>query len=391
MKLFAAVGGLLVTAAIGLLPASDSRQAASATPPPRTALPCELGTRAVAATPVPLDGRPLLGRRPDGHLQFGFNDQSAFQGRLTFAEDRAAHQIVGSTLLRWTLLWGQIERVPGVYDWSPADQMYCNALKGGIRPVLVISSSPRWASLSVTGCLPEIAYCHGPPARRKMGALQRFARAVAIRYPQAAAIEAWNEPNLDVFWARPAARRYVQVLRAIYTGVKQGNPSIPVIGGNLGVDRRGMSIGDFLNAMYGAGAARWMDALGFHPYPGWGEAPGPGDRFHTTLATVRSIVASRDRPGRRLWVNELGVALVPDRGADAARQATQARSYYDELDASKDVDAVIFHTLIDDAAYGWIGRQGRSYVARPALCALAQRYGVPPTVCPGPLTLRPNP
>jgi hypothetical protein len=358
----------------------------------RESVPCRLGVRPAGTEPPAAGGGPLVARRPDGHLQFGFNDQAWFERRLTLGQDRAAHEIAGSTVLRYTLLWGQIERQPGVYDWAPIDAMYCNALRAALHPILVITSSPAWAVTSLEGCAVGRPYCHAPPAPVFDGALQRFARAAAIRYPLAAGIESWNEPNLKFFWPRPDPRRYVGVMRAIYLGAKAGNPAIPVVGGNLGNGEKGMAPAAFLGAMYDAGAAGLMDALGLHPYPAWGQAAGSKDLFHTTLADVRSLVAARDRPGRRLWINELAVEAVPrTQAAATARQQSQLTGYYDELDAAPDVDVVVFHTLLDDHGYGWLTRRLGVVNTSPVFCAFARRFGQPPKVCPGPVALNPNP
>jgi hypothetical protein len=358
----------------------------------RESIACRLGVRPVGTEAPAVGGGPLLGRRPDGHLQFGFNDQAWFERRLTLGQDRAAHEIAGSTVLRYTLAWGQIERQPGVYDWAPIDAMYCNALRGALHPILVITSSPIWAVTSLEGCALGRPYCHAPPAPAFDGALQRFARAVAIRYPLAGGIEAWNEPNMNFFWPRPDPRRYVGVLRAVYLGAKAGNPAIPVVGGNLGDGEKGMAPAAFLRAMYDAGAASLMDALGLHPYAAWGQVAGPEDLFHTTLADVRSLVAARDRPGRRLWINELGVEAVPrTQAAATARQQSQLAGYYNELDAAPDVDVAVFHTLLDEQGYGWLSRPAGVVNSSPVFCAFARRFGRPPTVCPGPLVLNPDP
>jgi hypothetical protein len=261
-----------------------------------------------------------------------------------------------------------------------------------MHPILVITSSPVWAVASPAGCAIGRPYCHAPPAAAFDGALQRFARAVAIRYPLAAGIESWNEPNMKFFWPRPDPGRYVGVMRAIYLGAKAGNPAIPVVGGNLGDGEKGMAPAAFLRAMYDAGAASLMDALGLHPYAAWGQAAGPEDLFHTTLADVRSLVATRDRPGRRLWINELGVEAVPrTQAAATARQRSQLAGYYDELDAAPDVDVLVFHTLLDDQGYGWLIRKVGLVNSNPVFCSFARRFGQPPKICPGPLALNPDP
>jgi len=130
--------------------------------------------------------------------------------------------------------------------------------------------------------------------------------------------------------------------------------------------------------MYDAGARDWMDGLSFHAYPGYPPGSGKPERFHETLATVRSLVATRDYAGRRLWADEVGAALsgtyVP---YSESQQASELLSHYEELAQGPDVDAVMFHTLIDGGNWGWLkprDSEGRIY-PRPVYCAFARRLG----------------
>jgi hypothetical protein len=336
--------------------------------------------------PAPRLGRPLVARRADGHLPFGFNDASFFVRQstprvgLTGEQDVFAHILAGSTLIRYTVHWGWMERNRGSTDWLETDRAYCDGVRSGVPPILTILGSPKWA---VSGGQRCDGYCLAPPDAIHDGDLRDFAQRVAIRYPKAAAIEAWNEPNLDVYWhaplpggAGPDPTRYTEVLRAIFEGVKSGNPGTPVLGGALGIPP-----GDFLSGMYDAGAQRWMDGLSFHPYPHYPRDSGIPDLFHKVFASVREQVATRDYPGRRLWPDEIGAGLAqPDHPYTEAQQAEELLAYYRELDAMPDVDAVTFHTLIDANAWGWLkprDAHGRVY-PRPVYCAFADRFGPPP-------------
>ena len=245
--------------------------------------------------------------------------------------------------------------------------------------------SPRWALLGGQRC---DRYCFAPPDRSYDAELRAFAEQAAIRYPSAAAIEAWNEPNLDFFWNSPLPGgpgpdpvRYTEVLRTIFEGVKSGNPDTVVLGGALSnAEYRGATpswrLGDFLSAMYDNGARRWMDGLSFHPYP-WGPRSGVPDLFHKTLDTVRATVAARD-PGRRLWPDEMGAGIsVADGDFTEAEQSAELLKHYRELDDAPDVDAVVFHALIDDNHWGWLKpRNDAGHVyPRPVFCAFVERFG----------------
>jgi hypothetical protein len=384
-----------------------TQPACPATPAPQNAAPAGctdpsgnsyLGTtdqNASDTIPMPRLGAPLIPRRRDGHVPFGFNDLAYLVRNTTpnvgfsAAQDVAAHAGAGSSLVRFPLSWGSLESTRGSIDWANVDQLYCADVRAGIGIVFTILGSPKWAVVGGQRCSYD-GYCMAPPDSQYDGALQSFARAVAIRYPHVAAIEAWNEPNHGVFWqsplpggAGPDPARYTAVLKAVFTGVKSGNPSIPVLGGGLGNGRNtpaDYTLGDFLSGMYDNGAQRWMDGLSFHAYPVYPRSSGRADEFHKTMSTVRSLVAARDSAGRRLWPDEMGAALSQtSQPFTEHEQSADLLSDYRELDGAGDVDAVLFHTLIDDNEWGWLkprDSQGHVY-PRPVYCAFAESYGDP--------------
>jgi hypothetical protein len=395
-----ASGGALVPD--GLLPGAGCGSGLHQTPCAPAQLPAEcstgdshLGTvdhNPQNHIPQPSLGHRLLPRRADGHLLYGLNDQSYFlrgsQPRvgLSATEDLFAHRLVGSGLVRMTLMWGWMAQTRDSIDWTEADRAYCVFVNAGIRPILAIMGAPKWAVLGGQLC---DRVCFSPPDPSYDPDLRRFAELAAIRYPQAAAMESWNEPNLRYFWHSPYPggpgpdpARYVEVMRAIYEGVKSGNPSTTVVAGALSdveggaPDAPDMDLGQFLSGMYDAGARRWMDAVSFHPYP-WGGAGAVPDRFHNALKTVRSTVAARD-PGRRLWADEIGAGIsVADGDFTEAEQSAELLRYYRELDASDDVDVVIFHSLIDDNHWGWLKPRTESghVYPRPVFCSFVERFG----------------
>ena len=64
------------------------------------------------------------------------------------------------------------------------------------------------------------------------GEWQEFLEEVARRFPQAAAIEIWNEPNLSGFWKpEPQPERYARLVASAYEAIKAADPGIQVIAG----------------------------------------------------------------------------------------------------------------------------------------------------------------
>ena len=188
-----------------------------------------------------------------------------------------------------------------------------------------------------------------------MPQLVRFAEIAAVRYPRSAAFEAWNEPNLVGFWGGPPnPADYLPILEAIYTGTKNGNPEMPVLGGALSnnptdVPNGNLSLRTYLDAIAAGGGLDRMDALAIHAYPL--AAPGtPGEQFTVALETSRAVLAGHGAAGVRIWVTEAGAPTEPGGPMPAvspAEQGTILSDVYRALDRSPDVDTAIFHTLVD--------------------------------------------
>jgi hypothetical protein len=302
----------------------------------------------------------------------------------------ALHRAAGSTLWRLPLDWRQLEPEPGQYDFAQADAVYCATLGVGMRPLFHLTGAPAWAADEAIPCSGP---CLHPPLPGHLDDLRAIAERVAIRYPEAAAIEAWNEPNLMQFWDRPEPARYVGVLRAIYTGVKDGNPRMPVLGGSLSSNHEDrpparISLSTFLNGIYAAGGARYMDALSVHPYPVH-SLDDPRERFTRSLEQVRSIVARREAPGaRRLWITEVGASTVPSpisAPLSPEQQAETLLQIYERLASARDVEVVLFHTLVDPnqrvaspPGFGWVTAEGDGeFVPKPVYCAFAALLAEP--------------
>jgi hypothetical protein len=309
---------------------------------------------------------PRATARDPARLPYGFNDSAPLVGEVTIEQDLALQRDAGSRLWRLPLDWGATEPEPNEFDFGAADDAYCAALDAGIRPLFHLTGVPPWA-LNEDASPCDEAPCVQPPEPVHDDALRRFAELAAIRYPEVAAFEAWNEPNLGSFWADPDPARYAELLAAIYAGVKDGNPDTIVLGGavsNNPTDGDGnLSLSTFLEGMFAAGAAESMDALSVHAYP-IGMLGSAGDLFTPQIEEARSLAAAA-APDREMsiWVTETGMPTEEGGFAPAVseeEQATQMLAAYEALDAAADVEAVLFHTLLDPGpeipggpGFGW--------------------------------------
>lgn len=95
------------------------------------------------------------------------------------------------------------------------------------------------------------------------------AAATLKRFPRADAVEVGNEVNAQNFVFGPVKleglarrpERYLAILKATYAAVKAARPQVRVLGGGL----HSIPIG-YVRRLFALGAARYMDALAFHPY-----------------------------------------------------------------------------------------------------------------------------
>jgi hypothetical protein len=323
---------------------------------PRAALPpaadCEPGARDL--NPGDEEVEPSRGRRlvpkENGHIPIGFNDSAYLTGQVALGEGLGLYDKTGASIWRLPLDWGEVESEPGGVDFSKYDPIYCAAIAAGVRPLWHLTGIPPWAA--PIGTCTEVP-CVRPPETEHLPQLRRFAEIAAIRYPRSAAFEAWNEPNLADFWGEaPDPADYLPVLEAIYAGVKDGNPRMPVLGGGLSnnmVDNPGgsLSLRTYLTGMLAEGAAGHMDGLSLHAYPVQPIGT-EGDQFTAALQIARDALGAAGG-GIRIWVTEVGAPTEPGVFPDVTpeQQAGMMADAYVALDESEDTDAVVFHTLVD--------------------------------------------
>jgi hypothetical protein len=376
--------GLAIAAVADLGPFGDPAESGLAAIP--VAAPCAAEGE---SPPEPAsDGGPLIPRRPDGRLPIGFNDTAYLAGQATPAQSASMQRRAGSSVWRGVAEWKAIERTPGRYDFSSSDGFYCAALAAGLAPLIVITSAPAWAAEPAGPC--PLRRCARPPGPAHDDDLRSFAAAVTARYPEAIGIEAWNEPNLHLFWAAPDPARYAEVLSAIREGVASVDPSMPVLMGGLSDVPAGdpggadVPLPAFLGAALDAGAGDRVDAFGIHLYPRVTGADGGLPPRIRGLAQARSVLAHHGEGGARIWVTEAGVPAAG--GVSRRAQARALTSLYGRLDVAPDVDAVLFHTLVEPSAlivggrgYGWVAQRDSAGEFRPypVYCAFARLLAEP--------------
>jgi len=221
----------------------------------------------------------------------------------------AGYLALGVGQIRADAPWAQIERTPGVYDWSWPDRWIPEAHALGLEVVVTFAYSPPWVTNA--GGSDKV----GPATAEERDAYAAAAAALVQRYPYIAALEIWNEPNHAGFWAAPHAAAYTDLLRRAYGTIKAVSSSVQVLGGVLALPPLGEGVMPvpFLEGMYAAGAHGTFDALAVHPYIGndesiywetWNAFDGSGSWFGPAPSVLAVLHANE--PGKRVWFTETG-------------------------------------------------------------------------------------
>jgi hypothetical protein len=240
----------------------------------------------------------------------------------TSAEDQTrTTRLLERANVRWVRLnisWSDAEPIKGSYNASwlaRYDRAVRLSRQAGARVILMISTSPAWASRSSN---PE-----APPHNRADYA--RFVRMIATRYAgRVSAYEIWNEPDLKRFWPTgPSPLQYALLLKAAYPAAKAGDPAGKVLfGGLAGNDYRFLERALALVPDLGS----YFDVMGVHPYTWyrpeslWRNAGGriAEDLFVAYREVRASLLAHGiDKP---IWFTEFGWATTSRKGGVSARE-----------------------------------------------------------------------
>jgi hypothetical protein len=322
------------------------------------------------------DLAPLLSTEQIGpyHPTFGLNeDWTLHPNQVNLA------RALGSQTARVPFQWNEVEFRRGRYDFAAYDRVYTEMQARGISPILAINGSPCWARPSTT-CTGRFQHAL-PPDREFLGEWKKFVRITLRRYPSLAGVEVWNEPNLNGFWGpKPEPKRYAKLLKATARTVQKVSPRIPVIFGGLvpqfGPAPRGMDSRHFQRRAFKAGAWRWIDAFGVHPYVFPSDDPNLIVSVRAQMAVPKGIAARFGIADMPLWVTEFGLSTTGDGALSQTDQAVRLVAVYQTLRRIPGVPVVILHRLADlppvgndwQAGMGLLTQRG---AFKPAFCAMA--------------------
>jgi hypothetical protein len=245
---------------------------------------------------------------PDAHLSstpplggvnvVGIGPNPLREADRAIAQAQALHAAVVRTAVPWSVMEPTGPDQPNKSALAFADRLVSDAAADGIRVIMLVDSTPCWASSApaplLQGCVSGRSSKANAWPPTSPGTYAAFVAFLARRYGTSlAAIEVWNEPdqaNEDYFAGPEKPQRYVAVLRAAYPAIKQASPNVQVLAGSL-VGANGV----FLRDLYAAGIKGYYDGLAVHYYT-------------LTLASLRSIreVQTANGDTKPLWLTEFG-------------------------------------------------------------------------------------
>ncbi len=356
---------------------------------------------AMGASTAHAQPRPLLVGFEDESSFLWSNERLALLGRAA-----AAHASIVRVVAQWNLIAPHRPRnaanpADPAYHFEGIDDLVWHAQLQGMRVLLTIWGTPRWASAS--------GKLNAAPPPDALGA---FCSAMATRYsghfrgqPFVAYYSVWNEPNLEQFLApqfdangrdrSPAL--YAAMFRSCYSGIKAASPTALVAIGETsprghdaprGVVQASHSPGRFAALLAKVRPRLRFDAWAHHPYPpgfrGSPTAPlawpnvGVGNlpRFERTLRKLFGL------PSVPLWLTEFAYQTAPERrGAlSYGQQASYLTKAFDASVAPTYVRMFVWYVFRDTPGQRWQSGVLRSNdTPKPSLAAfthLAALYDV---------------
>jgi hypothetical protein len=312
------------------------------------------------------------------HMPIGFYDDASFRwspDRLTNLVDAAA---TGATIIHTNADWATIAPTrpanpsngdDPAYVLSDLDQLVDTAPQYGMRVMITIVGTPKWANGNQT---PN----HMP---KKLGDLTTFARMLATRYNghnghgSVSLWSVWNEPNLQLFLTPQFVGKkivspgnYAKLYKAAYSGIKAGNKLAQVAIGETspqGRDKPTAQKGQGQSVAPGTFARLLAQTKGLqfsawaqHPYATstGGKALGKARYPNVPLTNLPQFENDLTKYFHRavpLWLTEYGHETKPaePHGVTYAQQALYAKQALTYAKNDPDVQMFVWFTFRDSA------------------------------------------
>ena len=300
--------------------------------PDHTLVPTEIRPTATPIPPIP----PTPGPSPTP----GPGLNSALMGIQVHPhiDSREIETVIGLTgelgvkWVKFQFAWSLLEESPGRYteQYFILTDYVKRFHDKGFNVMISVAKAPGWARRpNPDGIMHDDAPPDNPQdlAAFISAVLNHLGRDVHGR-PYIAAVEVWNEPNLEREWyGHPlTGEEYMRYFRPAYDAIRAFSPEVTVVtAGPAPTGTSHWSADDraWLRGLYAGGLAQYGAniAVGIHPY-GWANAPdarccaNPGrgwdDQrqffFLDTIEDYRAIMVQSGHGEAQLWATEFGWA-----------------------------------------------------------------------------------
>lgn len=220
---------------------------------------------------------------------------------FTGPEEKQISQIesTGVKFIRMDVLWHNVEKEKGKYDFKGYEELADTLAKHGIRPLFIL-------------CYGNKLYDNGqsPYTDEGRAAFVRFVQEVVPKFKGKGILwEIWNEPNGGNFWfPHPSYEDYVKLASEVYSTIKKADPNAKVVGPALaGLDY------DYFENCCKLGLLKSVDAVSLHAYGCI--KPEEATQYYTR---IRSIIKKYAPEGRsyKIISGEWGYPAVGDTNVD---------------------------------------------------------------------------
>lgn len=161
-----------------------------------------------------------------GRMQYGIALMSYPPARLE--QGALGASLCGADFIRSTILWMNIEKTRGQWNWSYPDCYMTILKKYHLRWAPILWCPPRWATASDwTPTYQPVMKQFGFP-RPDYALWTTYVRNCMSRYGRdLRVVEIWNEPDIPGF-ANFTPEEYAELLKRAYAAIKQEHPQIQV-------------------------------------------------------------------------------------------------------------------------------------------------------------------
>lgn len=223
--------------------------------------------------------------------------------------------------------WPNMEPERGAWNEAHLSDLNRN-VEAGIASLVVLGSSPRWASSAPPAKLKsDNRYDWGKYPPKEMADWESYVdRMSTAGRGRVEAYEIWNEPNgyhLNVPEGHTLEEAYVALVKAAYPVIKRNDPAaLVVVGATAGAP------GDFFRRCVDQGLLDSCDVVSFHAYGEGRQASAGAPAFAKPVQMLRQLMSKVGKV-KPIWDTEAGETIRPGRngltGSEVALMGTISR------------------------------------------------------------------